>query len=64
VPFVWLVAPLGAAACFIVMLGLPRLSWIRFGAWMVIGIAIYFSYGFWHSRLREPPAPPQPSGPG
>jgi len=64
VPFVWLVAPLGAAACFFVMLGLPRLSWIRFGAWMAIGIAIYFSYGFWHSRLRERTRPPQPSAPG
>jgi APA family basic amino acid/polyamine antiporter len=55
VPFVWLVAPLGAAACLFVMLGLPRLSWIRFGAWMAIGIVIYFAYGFRHSRLGARP---------
>jgi APA family basic amino acid/polyamine antiporter len=55
VPFVWLVAPLGAVACFLVMLGLPRLSWIRFAAWMALGVAIYFSYGYWHSRLRARP---------
>src|SRR5512134_203908 len=52
VPFVWLVAPLGAFACLFVMLGLPRAAWIRFGVWMALGIAIYFAYGFRHSRLR------------
>ena len=53
VPFVWVVAPLGALACLFVMLGLPRTAWIRFGVWMVIGIAFYFAYGFRHSRLRD-----------
>jgi len=51
VPFVWLVAPLGAAACLFVMFGLPRTAWIRFGVWMVAGAAIYFAYGYRHSRL-------------
>jgi APA family basic amino acid/polyamine antiporter len=50
---VWVVAPLGALACLFVMLGLPRTAWIRFGVWMVIGIAFYFAYGFRHSRLRD-----------
>jgi basic amino acid/polyamine antiporter, APA family len=53
VPFVWVVAPLGALACLFVMLGLPRTAWIRFGVWMAIGIAFYFAYGFRHSRLRD-----------
>ncbi len=30
VPFVWLVAPLGAALCVVVMLGLPKTAWERF----------------------------------
>jgi APA family basic amino acid/polyamine antiporter len=51
VPFVWLVAPLGAAACLFVMIGLPRTAWIRFVAWMIVGAAIYFAYGYRHSRL-------------
>jgi len=53
VPFVWVVAPLGAVACLFVMLGLPRTAWIRFGVWMAVGIAIYFLYGARHSRLRD-----------
>ncbi len=52
VPLVWVVAPLGALACLYVMLGLPRLAWIRFGVWMAIGMAIYFAYGARHSVLR------------
>ena len=53
VPFVWGVAPLGALACLYVMTGLPTTAWIRFGVWMAIGIAIYFAYGYRHSRLRD-----------
>jgi APA family basic amino acid/polyamine antiporter len=53
VPFVWLVAPLGAAACLFVMMGLPTAAWIRFGVWLVIGVILYFGYGYRHSRLTE-----------
>jgi len=52
VPFVWVVAPLGIAACLFVMLGLPRQAWERFAIWLVIGIVIYAAYGYRHSRLR------------
>ena len=53
VPFVWLVAPLGAMMCVVVMLGLPRTAWERFFIWMVLGVLIYFFYGIRHSRLRN-----------
>jgi APA family basic amino acid/polyamine antiporter len=53
VPFVWLVAPLGMAACLFVMVGLPTQAWERFGIWLVLGIAIYFAYGHRHSRLKH-----------
>jgi APA family basic amino acid/polyamine antiporter len=53
VPFVWLVAPLGAVLCVVVMLGLPRTAWERFFIWMALGVAIYFLYGIRHSRLRK-----------
>jgi len=52
VPAVWLVAPLGAVACVVVMLGLPTTAWIRFGVWMALGTAVYLAYGIHHSRLR------------
>jgi APA family basic amino acid/polyamine antiporter len=52
VPFVWIVAPLGVAACLFVMWGLPREAWERFGIWLAIGVVIYAAYGYRHSRLR------------
>jgi len=55
VPFVWVVAPLGAIACVYVMMGLPTTAWIRFGVWMVLGCALYFTYGVKHSVLRAKP---------
>ncbi len=52
VPFVWVIAPLGMAACAFVMFGLPTQAWYRFGMWLAVGLALYFAYGVRHSRLR------------
>jgi basic amino acid/polyamine antiporter, APA family len=52
VPALPLVSIAGAAACVYVMFGLPRHAWERFGIWLVLGLVIYFAYGFSHSRLR------------
>ena len=52
VPALPMVSIAGAAACVYVMFGLPRHAWERFGIWLVLGLAIYFAYGFSHSRLR------------
>ena len=54
VPFVWPVSVLGAAACLFVMKGLPGVAWERFVIWLAIGLALYFSYGYWNSGLRRP----------
>jgi APA family basic amino acid/polyamine antiporter len=51
VPFVWVVAPLGMAACAFVMRGLPAQAWTRFGWWLAVGLLVYFVYGYRHSRL-------------
>src|SRR5688572_18702259 len=56
VPFAWVIAPLGMAACLFVMAGLPRQAWERFGIWLAIGTVIYIFYGYRHSRLRTPSA--------
>ena len=53
VPMVWVIAPLGVAACLFIMVGLPYQAWERFGIWLVIGIALYIAYGFRHSKLRK-----------
>jgi len=52
VPFVWVIAPLGVAACLFIMVGLPYQAWERFGIWLAIGIVLYIAYGFRHSKLR------------
>jgi APA family basic amino acid/polyamine antiporter len=64
-PFVWVVAPLGAALCVFVMKGLPHLAWVRFGWWLLIGIVLYVIYGYRHSTLRRgtPPVPVEPPPP-
>jgi APA family basic amino acid/polyamine antiporter len=52
VPALPVVAPLGAAACLYVILGLPATAKWRFLLWLAAGIALYFAYGFRHSHLR------------
>jgi APA family basic amino acid/polyamine antiporter len=52
VAFLPVVSIAGAMACVYVMLGLPASAWERFAIWMVLGLILYFVYGFKHSRLR------------
>jgi APA family basic amino acid/polyamine antiporter len=65
VPLVHGVGLVGAALCFFVMRGLPRLAWVRFGWWLAIGLALYVAYGYRHSTLRRgaPPVPVEPPPP-
>jgi APA family basic amino acid/polyamine antiporter len=53
----WLVTLGGAAACVYTMFGLPAHAWERFAIWMVLGLVLYFVYGFRHSTLRRRTAP-------
>ncbi|WML35207.1 amino acid permease [Clostridium sp. OS1-26] len=39
--------------CFYLMYSLPGVTWIRFGVWTIVGIAIYFLYGEKHSTLNN-----------
>src|SRR6202035_5611851 len=57
-------APGGIAApvlsvlfCVLLMSGLPILTWLRFFAWLAIGLTIYFLYSRHHSEFaKKPPA--------
>ncbi|MCU0255317.1 MAG: amino acid permease [Vicinamibacterales bacterium] len=51
-PWVPLVPLLAIAACAYLMLGLPLVTWIRFGVWLAVGMVFYFAYGYRRSRLR------------
>ena len=51
-PAIWVVGPLGALTSLFLMLGLPGDTWIRFGVWLAVGLAIYSLYGARRSRLR------------
>ena len=43
----------GIAMCLYLMLGLPAITWYRFGIWLLVGLLIYFLYGYRHSRLNN-----------
>jgi APA family basic amino acid/polyamine antiporter len=40
-------------ACGYLMIQLPMITWIRFGIWLLLGLVIYFLYGYRNSRLRN-----------
>jgi len=62
VPLVWVTAPLGILCCGGLMAGLPPSTWTRLIVWMVLGLVIYFGYGYRHSKLHHAPAD-QPAAP-
>jgi APA family basic amino acid/polyamine antiporter len=51
VPWVPFLPALSMFCCFVLMLSLPLETWIRFFAWLAIGLVIYFSYG--RKRVAE-----------
>jgi basic amino acid/polyamine antiporter, APA family len=52
-PFVPWVPLLAIVSCGYLMIALPWVTWRRFLIWLTGGLAIYFLYGFWRSRLAE-----------
>ncbi|WP_017551633.1 amino acid permease [Heyndrickxia coagulans] len=50
-PFVPVIPVLAVIACGYLMVHLSKVTWIGFLIWFIIGLAIYFGYGYRHSEL-------------
>ncbi|MDP3775623.1 MAG: amino acid permease [Gemmatimonadales bacterium] len=50
-PMYWLVAPLGALSALYLMVSLEWRTWERLIIWFVIGLVVYFAYGYRNSRM-------------
>lgn len=53
VPIVYIVSPLGVLFSLYLMYSLPVITWIRFLAWLDIGLFIYYFYSRVHSRISD-----------
>jgi APA family basic amino acid/polyamine antiporter len=47
----WLLPLLGVGSCFFLIFFLPPASWWRFVGWLMLGFAIYLSYGYTRSSV-------------
>ncbi len=43
---------LGIIFCLYLMFSLPVETWVRFAIWMVLGMIVYFMYGYKHSKIQ------------
>jgi APA family basic amino acid/polyamine antiporter len=48
-----LIPVLGLISCLYMMCELGISNWIGFGIWLVVGLVVYFLYGYKHSKLRS-----------
>jgi len=53
VPFSPYLPIVAALACFYLMLNLDVMTWLRFAAWLLLGLLIYVFYGRKHSRFAK-----------
>ena len=48
-----LIPVLGIMFCTYLMTELGITNWIRFGIWLLVGLGVYFLYGYKHSKLNN-----------
>lgn len=50
----WNIIPLmGVSTCMFLLTGMTLDNWKWFGLWFLLGLILYFSYGFKHSKLKN-----------
>ncbi len=64
VPFGPVIPVLSVVFCFLLMAGLPIITWFRFVVWLVIGLGIYFLYSRHRSEFATKPPAVGPTGAG
>jgi hypothetical protein len=42
---------MGVLFCSYLLIEIPAVSWMYFFGWLTLGLAVYFSYGYWKSKL-------------
>jgi len=48
----WSLIPLlGLSTCLYLLTGMTGTNWAWFGSWLGLGLIVYFSYGYWKSKL-------------
>lgn len=53
VPFVPLLPILSIGFCLFLIANLPMKTWLYFSVWLLAGTAVYFSYSYKHSTLKQ-----------
>ncbi|WP_067547219.1 amino acid permease [Nocardia crassostreae] len=61
IPFMPVIPIVSVVFSVWLMLSLQAATWVRFAAWLVLGLIVYFGYSRFHSKLNQP-GPVAPSG--
>jgi APA family basic amino acid/polyamine antiporter len=56
-PWVPFTPIMGIVISLLMMVALPKDTWIRLIVWLILGMAVYFGYGKKHSRVQGAGAP-------
>jgi APA family basic amino acid/polyamine antiporter len=60
VPWAHAICIAGVLSCFVLLATKNWFNWVLMGAWTLIGLAIYFFYGYRNSLLHKRNSPPEP----